>query len=97
MESLASQVADSLDPRPARANANAAQQDDEKEIALYLNVSVAFLRQSRMKNPPPKSTVGPPFYKYRKLVRYRIEDLDAWLAEHRVDPRLPLGRLLQGA
>lgn len=50
-----------------------------------------------MKNPPPKSTVGPPFYKYRKLVRYRIEDLDAWLAEHRVDPRLPPGRLLQSA
>ena len=70
---------------------------DEKEAAQYLGVSVAFLRQSRMKNPPPKSTVGPAFYKYRKLVRYRIEDLDTWLAEHRVDPRLPPDLLPQGA
>ena len=61
----------------------------EKEAAVYLTVSVAFLRQSRMRNPPPKSTPGPVFYKFRKLVRYAIEDLDRWLAEHRIDPTLP--------
>lgn len=62
---------------------------NEKQAAPYLGVSVAWLRQSRMKNPPPKSTPGPPFHKYGKLVRYSIEDLDGWLAEHRIDPRVP--------
>ena len=62
---------------------------NEKQAAAYLGVSVAWLRQSRMKNPPAKSTTGPPFHKFGKLVRYSIEDLDGWLAEHRVDPRLP--------
>lgn len=62
---------------------------NEKEAAAYLGVSVAWLRQSRMKHPPAKSTVGPPFHRFGKLIRYSIEDLDAWQAEHRVDPRLP--------
>lgn len=70
---------------------------NEKEAALYLGVSVALLRQSRMKNPPPRSTTGPAFCKFRKIVRYRIEDLDAWLDEHRVDRRLPSDLLTQGA
>lgn len=30
---------------------------------------------------------GPPYIKCGKAVRYSLRDLDAWLLEHRVEPR----------
>ena len=57
---------------------------NEKDAALYLGVSVAFLRVSRMRTP--RSTVpGPVFLKAGKRgVRYLLSDLDAWLTSRRV-------------
>ena len=32
---------------------------------------------------------GPPVYRYSRRVRYRLSDLNAWVAEHRVDDNVP--------
>ncbi len=53
----------------------------EPEAARYLGMSIAWLRQSRMRG------AGPAFYKYGRAVRYRLADLDAYLVAHRVEPR----------
>ncbi len=46
----------------------------EDEVSKRLNVSVASLRRWRLQNR------GPAFLKVGALVRYRPEDLEAWLA-----------------
>lgn len=55
----------------------------EPEAARYIGMSVPFLRISRMDGERAKRTAGPPFIKIGKAVRYRIEDLDAWLLSNR--------------
>jgi predicted DNA-binding transcriptional regulator AlpA len=51
------------------------------EAARYIGLSDSWLRQSRMRGSD-KDT--PPHFKISKAVRYRREDLDAWLERHRV-------------
>jgi excisionase family DNA binding protein len=43
-----------------------------KEAARYLNVSVSFLAKARV------SGTGPRYSKLRRLVRYHVDDLDAY-------------------
>jgi len=47
---------------------------NEQEVSKRLNVSVATLRRWRLEKR------GPMFVKVGSLVRYRPEDLDAWVA-----------------
>ena len=46
---------------------------DEKEAAVLLNCSVAFLRRCRL------FRTGPRFAKIGRLVRYRIQDLVGYI------------------
>jgi predicted DNA-binding transcriptional regulator AlpA len=51
----------------------------EKSAAIYIGMSVSWLRQSRnMENPD-----APPHLKIGKSVRYLRADLDAWLLDKR--------------
>lgn len=50
---------------------------NESEAARYLCLSRSFMRQARVKG------TGPAFIKMGRAVRYRLEDLDAWI-ERRV-------------
>ncbi len=56
----------------------------EREAALYLTVSRAYLSAARVRNPG-----GPPFVKFGRTVRYLISDLDEWIAENRVNCNQP--------
>ena len=57
----------------------------EKETALYLGMSISYLRHGRMKNGTPgKSTDTPDFYKLGKSIRYHVLDLQRWLKYHKV-------------
>jgi predicted DNA-binding transcriptional regulator AlpA len=47
----------------------------DKDLCRYLKKSESWARQSRMKGD------GPPFYKIGRSVRYRLSDVEAWLAE----------------
>ncbi len=55
----------------------------EVETARYLSVSRPYLRKCRMDGNRDKHTPGPPWVKFGRAVRYAVEDLDAWIAEHR--------------
>jgi hypothetical protein len=46
----------------------------EQQASVYMAVSVAALRKWRVKDR------GPTFFKLNRLVRYRPEDLDQWIA-----------------
>jgi excisionase family DNA binding protein len=48
----------------------------ERETAKLLNCSVAFLRRFRLIRQ------GPPFIKLGRLVRYRVQDLEAYITEN---------------
>ena len=51
------------------------------EAAEYLGVSVFGLAQMASRG------CGPRYYKpSKKMVRYRVADLDAWIEEYLVDP-----------
>jgi hypothetical protein len=54
----------------------------EEAAAQYTSVSRAYLRAARIGR-----CEGPPFLRIGRSVRYRLVDLDAWLAAHRVDAR----------
>lgn len=51
---------------------------DEKEAALYLNISAQTLRSWRVQK------VGPAYHKSGRAVRYSKADLDAWKSSNRV-------------
>jgi len=53
----------------------------EKDAARYINLSVAWLRVQR------RDGGGPAFLRIGRAIRYRVQDLDAWLASRRVAPR----------
>jgi hypothetical protein len=53
---------------------------DEKNAALVLGVSVAFLRKSRSEGTHHDRTPAPPFIYVGGRVYYPTEDLRAWLA-----------------
>ena len=53
---------------------------DEKKAAAYVGLSVKTLQARRATHKVPA------YIKVGRSVRYRIADLDAFLAAHRVDP-----------
>jgi len=54
---------------------------EEAAAARHVARSVRTLQQWRYRGE------GPPYIKAGKAVRYSLRDLDAWLVEHRVEPR----------
>lgn len=58
---------------------------DEAAAAQYISMSVAFLRADRCRGRTGSRTVGPPWYKFGRSIKYSIDDLDAWVAAHRID------------
>lgn len=53
---------------------------DEKQAAQYLGVSRSYLQKARCQK------VGPPFYRLGRsnaLIRYRSDDLDAWVERNK--------------
>lgn len=56
---------------------------DEIETARYLSFSRQFLRKSRMEGKRKNHADGPPYFKIGRSIRYSIEELDKWIAEHR--------------
>lgn len=60
------------------------------EAAKYLGISQSTLRQGRMNGQREKRCPTPSYIKIGRAIRYRVEDLDAFLAEHRVDSRITL-------
>ena len=63
----------------------------EAETARIIGMSVQFLRQSRMEGLRANRTAGPPYHKIGRSVRYKISDLTAWLASHRIEPSVVEG------
>jgi hypothetical protein len=61
----------------------------ETEAASYIGMSVAFLRADRYRGHVGRRTPGPPFLRLGGSIRYRLEDLDAWLKARRVDRSEP--------
>jgi hypothetical protein len=53
----------------------------ERDAAPYIGFSRDFLRAGRRKG------TGPAYIKVGRSIRYRREDLDTWLAKHRIEPR----------
>lgn len=53
------------------------------EAAKYIAMSESFLRQSRMDGDRVNRTLGPPFIRIGRAVRYLKYDLDAWLELHK--------------
>lgn len=53
---------------------------DEKQAASYVNLSVKTLQARRAAHKAPA------FLKIGRSIRYRMADLEAFLAAHRVDP-----------
>ena len=51
----------------------------ERETALYLSVSKAYLAATRVRH-----LGGPPYIKFGRSVRYLRSDLDEWIVESRV-------------
>jgi hypothetical protein len=58
---------------------------EEDEAAAYIGMSVPFLAMGRITGDIGNRTIPPPYYKLGKRVKYRRADLDAWLAERRVE------------
>jgi hypothetical protein len=57
----------------------------DEEAGAYISMSAAYLRADRCRGHVGGSTPGPAFLRMGRTIRYRREDLDAWLAERRVD------------
>lgn len=55
---------------------------DERDAATYIGMSAGFLRRARMVGRTKSGVTGPNFVKVPggRAVRYRLADLDAWLA-----------------
>jgi predicted DNA-binding transcriptional regulator AlpA len=54
----------------------------ERDSATYIGMSQAWLRQDRRRKADERR--GPSFIKVGRSIRYRLIDLDQWLANHRV-------------
>lgn len=55
----------------------------ERDAATYVGMSRQFLRKSRLDGAREDHTPGPPFIRLGRSIRYAIDDLDAWISEHR--------------
>ena len=53
---------------------------DEKRTALYLGVSLSYLRKSRSEGAPRGRTQAPPFVRIIGRIYYRVADLDCWVS-----------------
>lgn len=56
----------------------------EDEAAKYIGMSRSYLNADRCNGHRAKRTKGPVFMKIGKAVRYRKDDLDAWLQQNRI-------------
>jgi hypothetical protein len=54
---------------------------NEQDASQYDGMSVAWHRKAR------RHGRGSAYLRIGRTIRYRIGDLDAWLAKHRVEPR----------
>lgn len=62
---------------------------NEETAAKYIGMSRSFLRQSRMTGDLRNRTPAPPFVKFGRTVRYRVDDLDKWMNDHFEDRHPP--------
>jgi predicted DNA-binding transcriptional regulator AlpA len=53
----------------------------DREAAIYLGMSVSFLRQDRLNGHREGRAPGPRWIKIGRSVRYLREDLDDWLEQ----------------
>jgi hypothetical protein len=55
---------------------------DERDAATYVGMSCAFLRRARMTGRTRSGSTGPDYVRIPggRGIRYRVADLDAWLA-----------------
>lgn len=51
---------------------------DTQTAAAHVGLSVSYMHKARHFGH------GPPYYRVGRAIRYSIEDLDRWMAEHRV-------------
>ena len=58
---------------------------NERDAAVYIGMSVSYLRLSRMRGST-KCQSAPPFVRMGKVIRYLPSDLDAWLESRREFP-----------
>lgn len=56
-----------------------------EEAAIYIHRSRSYLDKSRTEGNIGNRTPGPAWHKIGPNVYYTIEDLDAWIAQHRVE------------
>jgi predicted DNA-binding transcriptional regulator AlpA len=54
------------------------------EAAVYLSVSESFLRKYCSEGPRLNRTPGPTPIKIGDMIRYTRDDMDAWIAKHRM-------------
>lgn len=59
----------------------------EQQAAKLIGMSVAFLRADRYRGHVGNRTVGPPFYRIGRAIRYSPPELLAWVASRRVERR----------
>jgi predicted DNA-binding transcriptional regulator AlpA len=59
----------------------------DREASIYLNMSVSFLRQSRIDGIRQNRTPGPTFVKIGRSVRHLKEDLDTWFQQYLKAPK----------
>lgn len=59
----------------------------EVVAADYLSVSRQFLRKSRMDGHREGHAPAPPFVRFGRCIRYAVDDLDTWIADHRQEVR----------
>lgn len=64
---------------------------DETDSAKYIAMSVAYLRADRTRGATGGRTPGPPFLRLGRTIRYRRDDLDAWLQSCRVEHKKKAG------
>lgn len=56
-----------------------------KEAVAYTGMSRSYLDKARNEGNIGSRTPGPAWHKIGSKVMYSIEDLDAWIAQHRVE------------
>jgi predicted DNA-binding transcriptional regulator AlpA len=62
---------------------------NEREAAEYTGLSTSTLRQGRMNGLRQRRCPTPAFVKLGKAIRYKPEDLDAFIEANRIDPSKP--------
>ncbi len=75
---IAARVAEMLSARPAPV---VPEYLNAEGASILLGISIRTLENYRVKDPG-----GPPFTRFRQLVRYRVEDLRKWMASNQIVP-----------